>query len=475
MRNAIVWSYDLLIDDEQALMRQLAVFVGGFSLEAAEAVSGDATLGDQTCFLDLIASLVDKSLLRQVEELNGEPRFRMLETIREFALERLDTSCEADTFRDRHAAWCLEFSKSADVGLEGPNMFPWLLRVEAEHATVRTAINWLKDKGETGSALRLGAGLSAFWWYRGHFGEGRAQLGALLDLPGVEEHPYALARAKTGLGALFYKGGFDIPGAIELHDQAIAIWRELKIPDRLAYGLWCQGLTLGGKDPDRAITVLAEALEIARELDSLWLEGPCLFTLGRIKRMQGDLEEADVILTDTLRMCREVGHPIGFPLTLAALGNVALDRGDIRRSASLLTEGLEHLNEIGLKWGTAGRLKGLAAVAAAPWGVPTCIEGAAGLAGIRGEAARAARIFGGAAALREMTGFHREPVEQPPNERQVSLTRKTLGEPAFAAAWAEGRLMTLDALMGEALAIVHKLQRPAKEPRGVITPLYQTG
>ena len=479
MRDAIAWSHDLLSPEEQALFRRLSVFVGGFTIEGAEVVGGGGDIlfsapsaPSAPSVLDGLASLVGKSLVRQVDGAGGEPRFRMLETIREYALERLEASEEADAVRARYAAWALDYSKRVDAELEGPDMFRWLLRVEAEHANLRAAIEWLKQRGESGSALRLGAGLSAFWWYRGHFAEGRAQLEGLLALPDARDHPYAWARAMTGLGALVYKSG-GVQRAMALHEQAVAVWQELGDRQRIGYALWCQGLAAAGTDDDLAIAALEEAREIGNAVHNPWLALPAQWALGRLARSHRDYRRAEELVTDALRRARELGHPIGIPLSLMVLGHIALDQGDVDRAGSLLGESLAYLRELGERWGSAGRLKGLAAVAAAPWGVPACLDGLAAVAGARGEVARAARLFGATAALRDLAGYAREPVDQPGFERWIAPVRTALGEAAFAAALVEGQSVPVDDAVADALAIAEALDGRGASA-ATITPVALT-
>jgi predicted ATPase/transcriptional regulator with XRE-family HTH domain len=487
MRDAIAWSHALLEEGERALFRRLSVFVGGFTIEGA--LGAGYPLGaaqDESSvpvppvpsapsalpLLDGLASLVDKSLIRQVDGVesvarNGESRLRMLETIREYALEQLEESGEGEEVREQHAGWYLEFAQRVDAELEGPEMFRWLLRVEAEHANLRAAIQWFKDQGDTGAALRLGAGLSAFWWYRGHYGEGRAQLEGLLALPDARSHPFAWARAMTGLGTLIYKSG-EVTRAMRLHEQAIEIWRELDDQERLGYALWCQGLAAGGTDDDLATAALLESFEIARSLDAPWLALPAWWALGRIARCRGDYREAETKVSDALRAARQYGHPIGLPLSLVVLGHTALDQGEIDRAASLFAECLDALREIGGRWGIAGRLKGLAAVAAAPWGVPACLEGLGAVAAARGDSARGARLFGTTAALRDMVGYAREPVDQPGFERWLTFVRNALDDEAFATAWAEGQTLSFDDAIGEALAVARGPDGSALPAVGII-------
>ena len=401
----------------------------------------------------------------------GEPRFRMLETIREYALERLEASGESEEVRARHAAWCLELAKRADAELEGPEMFRWLLRIEAEHANLRAAIEWLKQRGKTGTALRLGAGLSAFWWYRGYFSEGRTQLEALLALPGAREHPFAWARAMTGLGALSYKSG-GVSRSARLHAQAIPVWREIGDQERIGYARWCQGLALGGTDTELAIAALNESKSIGQALGMPWMELPCQWALGRIARYHGDYQLAQELVTNALHKAHEMGHPIGIPLSLMVLGHIALDQGNVDLAASLIGESLDYLCDISERWGTTGRLKGVAAVAAAPWGMPAVLEGLGGVAGARGDAVRAVRLFGATAVLREMVGYAREPVDQPGFERWLGPLRATLTEEAFATAWTEGEAMTLDDAVEDALAIAHERVVAKADPvNSVLTAL----
>jgi hypothetical protein len=263
------------------------------------------------------------------------------------------------------------------------------------------------------------------------------------------------------LATLAYKSG-DVERAVRLHAQAIPVWREIGNRERLGYARWCQGLALGGTDDELAIAALTESRSIGHALNMPWLAIPNQWALGRIARLHGDYRLAEELVADALHHARELGHPIGIPLSLVVLGHIALDQGEVDRAATRIGESLEYLRDIGERWGTTGRLKGVAAVAAAPWGIPACLEGLGGVAGARGEAARAVRLFGATAVLRELVGYAREPVDQPGFARWSAPVRATLGEEAFAAAWAEGEAMTLDDAVAEALAIAHEGDRPVQ-------------
>jgi tetratricopeptide (TPR) repeat protein len=282
----------------------------------------------------------------------------------------------------------------------------------------------------------------------------------------------------TGLGPLAYKSG-DVQRSASLHAQAIPVWRELGDQERIGYARWCQGLALGGTETELAIAALKESQSIGHALGIPWLALPCRWALGRIARSHGDYQLAEELVSDALEKAHELGHPIGIPLSLMVLGHIALDQGDLDRAASLIGESLEYLCDIAERWGNTGRLKGVAAVAAAPWGMPAVLEGLGGVAGARGEAARAARLFGATAVLREMVGYAREPVDQPGFERWSAPVRAALSDEAFAAAWAEGEAMTLDDAVDEALAIAHERNAtasfvhasdPRTMPRGAGAP-----
>jgi predicted ATPase len=214
MRDAIAWSYHLLDESERRLFRRLGVFVGGFTLEAAERVASDegrAASGDgppsppatRCSLLDVVASLVDKSLVRRNDDTGEEPRFSMLETIREYALELLEASGEVQLIRRRHAAYYLALAEESEPELTGPKQARWLVRLEREHANLRAALRCLRDQGDVEwQGLRLAAALWHFWWLRSYFTEGRAQLRAFLVLAGSSAPSAVQAKALHAAGEL---------------------------------------------------------------------------------------------------------------------------------------------------------------------------------------------------------------------------------------------------------------------------------
>ena len=242
MRDAIDWSYDLLNPGEQALFRRLAVFAGGFTLDAAEAVSsgkwnisnvyvqvptGHVAPGADPFVLDLVASLVDKSLLRPVARPNSGPgsRFEMLETIREYGLEQLAESGEEDAVRDAHVAHFLSLAEAPEPELDGPDQIAWLDRLEAEHDNLRAAMLWQQGHSDSELGLRLAEALWRFWGMRGHVHEGRRWLAAAMVTAG--DNPLGLrARALNAAGNLA-RDAADFDESTALHEEGLSIWRQL--------------------------------------------------------------------------------------------------------------------------------------------------------------------------------------------------------------------------------------------------------
>jgi predicted ATPase len=222
LRQAIAWSYDLLDEDVRRFFRALSVFVGGCSLEAAEAVCGTGSALD---VIDGVATLVDQNLLRRDEDRAGEPRFLMLETIRSYALERLGQSGEEAATRQAHAAYFLALAEEAEAALTGAEQLDWLNRLDTEHDNLRAAVLWAQDHAEAETGLRLGAALWRFWIIRGHIDEGGTYLKRMLALPGEDVLPVARARALNGLGTLLHNRG-DNYEARSCLEEGLALLRQ---------------------------------------------------------------------------------------------------------------------------------------------------------------------------------------------------------------------------------------------------------
>ena len=436
LRGAISWSYDLLEPGEQTLFRRLAVFVAGCTLEAAEAV-GQAIDDLPLEVLDGLESLVSKSLLRQDMRSDGEPCFTMLETIREYAAERLAVSGEEAALQRAHAAYYLALAEEVEPALTGPAHETWLKRTEEEHDNYRAALGWALRHGETRMALRLAIGLQWFWYFRGHLREGRQWLEAALAMPGTVP-PDLRASALSGTGSLATAQG-DARRARESLEASLALWREVgddAWTSRVLHNLGVLALLEG--DEARATALLEESLALARDLDD-----PDFAQTGQILNLaylaiaalsRGDHARATELAQQSLALSRAVGFAPGISEALNTLGWVAVEEGDTARAALLLSESLALLRDTGNRQGL-------------PWN----LESAAAVAGSLGYGTRAARLLGAADALRELIGSPLPPSERARQERYIMAACAQLDQATWDAAWAEGRAMTTEQAIAYAL------------------------
>jgi predicted ATPase/class 3 adenylate cyclase len=362
LRGAIAWSHDLLAAPEQCLFRRLSVFAGGCTIKAAEAVAnGDGYL--EIDVFDGLASLVEKSLLRQDDYDEGEPRFVMFESIREFGLEALDTSGEAERTRHHHATYYLSIAEEAEPHLSGPEQIVWLNQLEQEQGNLDAALRWLHEQRQARLGLRLAGALWQFWSLRGHFSEGRAHLDALLTLTGMEHCESERAKALNVAGMLAESQG-DFHRAAELHEESLAIAQELGDKRGVIWALNNLGsVALGQSDFERAQAILEEALAAARETGDKHDIATSLIDLGRVAHLRSDFESARDLYQQGLTIFREIGNDSQISKTLNNLGSVALAQGKHERAETLLRESLTLHQAIGDKRSVAGTLNNLAVVA----------------------------------------------------------------------------------------------------------------
>jgi predicted ATPase/class 3 adenylate cyclase/DNA-binding XRE family transcriptional regulator len=378
LRNAIAWSYDLLDPAEQALFRHLAVFVGGRTLEAIEAVCGalESGIGDQEArieidlpipdfrfpipLLDGLASLVDKSLLYQADSADsdlswdegGEPRFMMLETIWEYAQERLYASGEAEPARRAHAQYYLTLAEEVEPRLVGPNQGIWLDRLELEHDNLRAALGWAIEHDEAETALRLGAALWRFWERHGHASEGRRWLEQALAKSAEAEELWR-ARALHAAGNMARNQG-DYPRAAEFYEAALVLWRKLGDQRGVANSLHGVGnTTFDMGDYQRATPILEECLALFRELGDQRNVALELTVLGELALCQGDYERSRRLSQEGFALYRQIGEHWGMGLTLNNLGLAAKDQGEHDRAGTLFEESLVQFRAIGYLRGIA--------------------------------------------------------------------------------------------------------------------------
>ena len=369
LRAAIAWSYDLLSSGPQALFARLAVFVGGWTLDAAEAVCNPPGL-PPVDVLDGVAALVDESLVRPEDGPDGEPRFAMLETVAEYAREQLTASGEDEALGRAHAAFYLALAERVEPEVQGSRQVAWLDRLEREHDNLRTALRWWVEAGGADGAergLRLGGALARFWDVRGHVREGRERLAGLLALapPGAPTDAWGAARGRalTGAGLLAHRQG-DYASAQVLHEQALALHRRRGDRPGAAAALDELGHVAEGRgDLPAARALLHESLALWRELgDTLGLAAT-LSHLGSAAYHQGDLTAARAHYQDALAHYQDKGHRTGVAECLNNLGRVLCWRGDLPAARALLHESLTLRRELGDTEGTGNSLSVLGLVA----------------------------------------------------------------------------------------------------------------
>jgi predicted ATPase/class 3 adenylate cyclase/Tfp pilus assembly protein PilF len=473
LRGAIDWSYNLLDESEQRLFRRLGVFVGGCTLEAAEAVC-NATGDLAVDVLDGIESLVEKSLLRQIETASGDPRFIMLQTIWEYAAEQLAESDEVAIIEQHHTHFFLTLAEMADPQLRGQHQLEWLERLETEHDNLRAALRRTRESGDAERALRLASALAWFWRLRGYLSEGSAWLEGALTVARGPEYEARLGGVLSGLGTLTMLQG-RVPAARRYVEQSKELFQMTKDAHGLAFALRTLGLIhLFQGDPPAAIAVLEESLALYRAVGDTWGVGMSLMILGMAALRQRDYVAARARFEESLTRFRQAGDTWFIAVLLNNLGDLARIEGDNVRATTLYGESLALFRKAGSKREIAASLHNLAYVAhnqgddtrAAQLfaesltrqqelgnreGVTECLAGFAMLAAAHGKLGAAARLFGAVATIRKAIGALAWPGGTTEYERNEALVRTQLDPPTFAAAWAEGQMMTLDAAVAYAL------------------------
>jgi non-specific serine/threonine protein kinase len=424
---AIDWSYELLPHKEQEFFRRLGVFVGGCDLDAA------AALAPEVDALGALESLVSRSLLR-VEDVGGQARYRMLETLREYALIRLRESGEEDAARRAHAAYLLGLVERAAPELRGPRQQHWLDRLERDHDNVRAALAWSVEQ-EPEVALRLGAGLWRYWFTRGYMLEGQHWLDLSLSTAGaMDASPLARARALTGAGEMAWGRG-DLRAAAACHRASLALRRQLADEEGMAQALHNLGnIAIEGGDYAEAREMHAESLALRRGLGNASDLALSLYNFGRLLTIEGERERGRELLEESLSLARQVGGSLAIAGPLRELGDLALARGEVDLAAGHYAEALRLAREVG-----------------AHVTIARGIESAAVIAHARGGPQAAARLLAGAESLRESIRSPRVPTELAPCEPVLAAAREQLGELAFARASDEGRAMAVTELLDLAL------------------------
>jgi predicted ATPase/transcriptional regulator with XRE-family HTH domain len=424
LRDTIAWSDDLLTDGERAVFRRLGVFVGGWTLDAAQAVCADARCAPEVVF-HALESLVAKSLIR-LDSDDAVPRYGMLETIREYAEERLAEHGEAEAVRRAHAAWFLSVVEGAEASIFGPERAATLERLDRERENLRAALDWAIARGDAGPALRFGFELWRYWRDRGSHAEGRDRLRAILALDGVAGHPLE-EEVLFGAGLL----------AADQRDYDAA---------RRAY--------------ERALALSTAA---GREMST----SGTLAQLGRLAQLQGDLATARGHLEESLAIRRRLGVPWHIGSSLCLLGGLLVDQGDLATAREMLAEGLaigealgsavlvdqarRHLGRLALAEGEYPTARAHLTIclrdyrsANGPHAVVAGIEHLARVALAERRPERAAQLFAAAAAMRERTGTPFTAREAATVPGWQAMACDALGPEAYEAAWQVGTSLTED-------------------------------
>jgi len=481
IRNTIAWSYELLTEGEQTLFRRLGVFVGGCTLEAAEAVS---TLNVQTLersnVVDGLAALLDKSLVRQTVD-GDQPRFAMLETIREYALEQLEVSGEAELLRRQHALYYLALSEEGWPG-RGPESRStddrtWVHHIDREYNNLRSALAWSQTSaGDPEVALRLAGVLTDLWYHRGVRGEGIALLERSLNHPLGVERTASHAQARVDLALLFGLTG-DFAAARAQYEQALPLSRELGDTQLYAYILERLGWVAREQgDGATAWLRVTESLAIFRDLGDAAYTASTLVSMAGIAILEEDPARAEALLAESRAVAQQGDeNPNTIFWRLNHLGQAAQLRGAYDRAAQFHQESLSLLEtdtspsaatlaayrDLGETAVGLGRpdeavrwlAQGLAAsrmLGEQPF-TAWCLASLGSAAALDQEPERAARLWGAAERLRQSIGCRPAPATRATYERALAATRARLGEEAFVAAWQRGRALTVEQAIAEAL------------------------
>jgi predicted ATPase/class 3 adenylate cyclase/DNA-binding CsgD family transcriptional regulator len=436
LRNTIAWSYDLLSPEEQSLFRRLAMFTGGFTLESAEA-SATASIGNERWSIaadevvDGIESLISKSLIKSIDA-PGEPRFIMLETIREYGLERLGDEGELASMRRWHAQHFLQMAESAEPRLRGREQLAWLDRLQADHDNLRAALAYFSaDNRDTGELLRVAGALAWFWPQRGHIGEGRRWLELALRQPQGGE-----PRLKALYGAAWLAHiQQDGHTAEELLADALPLARELGNGWAEAWVLHLMGRTRYFENDARAAAQLGQqSLQVAEAIGDRWLVGWAVHLQALAAHIANDLDAAWDYYTRTIEIRQEVGFVEGEAICSHLKGLVAFRRGEYRLALDLVRSGVTRLQRLGT-----------------PWTIHNGVATWAALVNALGDPERAVRLIAAIHAFSAAIDVVPIPLGAAVIDETTNAARGRLSAEDFERAWATGAALSLDQAIDDAL------------------------
>ncbi|HEX2740255.1 MAG TPA: BTAD domain-containing putative transcriptional regulator [Rubrobacter sp.] len=450
LRATLDWSYELLSRPEQVLFRRLSVFAGGWTLDAAEVVgAGEGIQEDDV--LDLLSQLVNKSMV-VVDSADGSGlRYRMLEPVRRYGLERFGASGEADAVRRRHACWYFELCKEVEPWLRGARHEVWLEQLEREYGNLRAALSWALERGEVDLGLWFGAALGESWYMSGNLSEGRRWLEAALsnsgDAPPTPSRIKALLRA----GWIAWEQG-DYESSVAMSEESLMLSREFGDEAGTVAALSNLGwAALLVNDLQKASALAEEAVTLGSAMDDTGGIARALLIPGLTAVAGGDQEQAIALHEESLALARKAGDDVAESLSLGMGVFAYLGQGDIRRAKALCEQSLALPPQPRVMNATSFQLHASAALASSQ-GLPL----------------RSARLWGAAAALRENIGASLSPVELRVYRPYIEAARQQVGETAWEEAWAEGKAMTVEQAEEYAVTDKEARARPRRVPREVV-------
>lgn len=476
LRNTIDWSHDLLTEAEQKLFRRFSVFIGGSTLEGAEAVC-NTSLDLGIDLLEGLSSLVDKNLVQRLEQPHDEPRFTMLQTIREYARERLAASGEESATRRAHAAYCLVLAEEGNPELTAEARDLWLIRCELEIDNFRSALDWLFEARDLDWGLRLCMALFRFWDMREHLTEGRTRLEAILTLAGDE---YSKQRAKLYifLGALSTAQG-DFRAASRFLNESLRLYEQLEDLSGIAASLNALGVSARDcGNYDSAQANFERSLACWRTLSDDLSTARCLHNLANVAKVRGDYDRGQSALREASYIFEKVGDRSGAAWSLNQQGDISREQGDTAAALELYQHALDIFRQSGDRWGAARSQTDLGYLYCAQRnfeaahaayrealqlfvglghrrGIARALEGIGCLAAGRGHFARALKLAAAAAHLRRQIAASLTPAEQSKLDESLSSAWHSLPGPKGKQVWAEGSAMSLEK------AIQYSLEEPA--------------
>ena len=465
LRSALEWSYNLLSEGERALFRRQAVFDGGFTLEAVEEVA--VTEDEDIDVVEVVSSLVDKSLLRSVPGEDGEPRFFRLRSIRDFSLDLLEESGEADVWRRRHAEFFADLAEEGDPRNATRHAAPEALaRVQREYENLRAALAWTLDRGETALALRLCLGLPALWFQGGQFAEMRRLVDQLQALPFEDDIQRAHALNMAGRFAQLL--GENSPEVVSKFEEALALYRAANHPAGTARALMNLGNVRAREGAfEDARRLFQEALPLYQELGDVFGECGALMNLGDSYFGQDDLEHAKEMFEQARSTARTKGDQVAMAFATQYLGAVSHQRGDLDEAEGRFRESLAIFEAFAARPGIAWSWYGLATVARERGdlaragslflevaerfrefdyrpGMAVSLLGLGTVELREGRSERAVRLLGASRALRRGTRMTREAHEEMADTEIEARGRAALGEAGFTRELEAGKKLTVD-------------------------------